>query len=62
MCRMIMYFLKKYHYRPEEAANALKTIIKQCVQLVDNEQQNYSVKSAKMYEIHEDEIQMAAEP
>ncbi|GEM_PF-5305443 len=50
MCRMIMYFLKKYHYRPEEAANALKTVIKQCVQLVDNEQQNYSVKSARLYE------------
>jgi type I restriction-modification system len=45
-----MYFLKKYHYRPEEAANALKTVIKQCVQLVDNEQQNYSVKSARLYE------------
>lgn len=50
MCKIIKYILKKYHYRPEETANAQKTVIKQCVQLVDNEQQNYSVKSARLYE------------
>ena len=62
MRRMIKHLLKKYHYPPEEAANALETVIKQCEQWTDNEQENYSTKSAKMYEIHEDEIQMAAEP
>ena len=62
MRRMIKHLLKKYHYPPEEAANALETVIKQCEQWTDNEQENYSTKLAKMYEIHEDEIQMAAEP
>ena len=61
MRRMIKHLLKKYHYPPEEAANALETVIKQCEQWTDNDQENYSTKSAKMYEIHEDEIQMAAE-
>ena len=59
---MIKHLLKNYHYPPEEAANALETVIKQCEQWTDNEQENYSTKSTKMYEIHEDEIQMAAEP
>lgn len=62
MRRMIKHLLKKYHYPPEEAANALETVIKQCEQWTDNDQEIYSPKSAKMYEIHEDEIQMAAEP
>ena len=62
MRRMIKHLLKKYHYPPEEAANALETVIKQCEQWTDKEQENYSTKSAKMYEIHEDKIQIAAEP
>ena len=62
MRRMIKHLLKKYHYPPEEAANALEIVIKQCEQWTDNEQENYSTKSTKMYEIHEDDIQMAAEP
>ena len=62
MRRMIKHLLKKYHYPPEEAANALETVIKQCEQWTDNEQENYSTKLAKMYEIHEDDILMAAEP
>ena len=62
MRRMIKHLLKKYHYPPKEAANALETVIKQCEQWTDNEQENYSTKTAKMYEIHEDEIQIAAEP
>lgn len=62
MRRMIKHLLKKYHYPPEEAANALETVIKQCEQWTDNEQENYSTKSAKMYEIYEEDIQMAAEP
>ena len=62
MRRMIKHLLKKYHYPPEEAANALETVIKQCEQWTDNEQEIYSTKSAKIYEIHEEDIQMAAEP
>ena len=62
MRRMIKHLLKKYHYPPEEAANALETVIKQCEQWTDNEQENYSTKSVKMYEIHKDDIQMVAEP
>jgi type I site-specific deoxyribonuclease, hsdR family len=54
--------IKKYRYPPEEAANALETVIKQCEQWTNNEQENYSTKSAKMYEIYEDDILMAAEP
>ena len=61
MRRMIKHLLKKYHYPPEEAANAQETVIKQCEQWTDNDQENYSTKSAKMYEIQEDEIQMVAE-
>ena len=62
MRRMIKHLLKKYHYPPEEAANALETVIKQCEQWTDNGQDNYTTHTAKMYEIHEDDIQMAAEP
>ncbi len=40
----------------------MRCVIKQCEQWTDNEQENYSIKSAKTYEIHEDEVQMAAEP
>lgn len=32
MRRMIKHLLKKCHYPPEEAANALETVIKQCEQ------------------------------
>lgn len=59
---MIKQKLKKHHYPPEAATSALKTVIKQCKQWTDNEQENYSTKSAKLYEIHEDETQMAVEP
>ena len=60
--KMSEQLIKKYRYPPEEAANALETVIKQCEQWTNNEQENYSTKSAKMYEIHEDDILMAAEP
>nr|WP_234396446.1 type I restriction enzyme endonuclease domain-containing protein [Prevotella dentasini] len=33
---MIKHLLKKYHYPPEEAANALETVIKQCEQWTVN--------------------------
>ncbi len=53
---------KKHHYPPEKAAYTLKTVIKQCEQWTDNEQENYSTHTVRMYEIHKDDIQMAAEP
>lgn len=56
MRRMIDHLLKKCHYPPKEIANVLETVIKQCEQWTDNEQENYSTESAKLYE-----IQMAAE-
>ena len=62
MNKVIKRLLKKYHNPPEAAANALEIVIKQCEQWTDNEQENYSIKTAKMYEIHEDDVQMAAEP
>ena len=37
MRRMIKRLLKKYHYPPEEAANALETVIRQCEQWTDND-------------------------
>ncbi len=40
----------------------METVIKQCEQWTDNEQENYSTKSVKMYEIHDDEMLIAAEP
>lgn len=40
----------------------METVIKQCEQWTDNEQEIYSTHTAKMYKIHEDEIQMAVEP
>ena len=58
---MINYLLKKYHYPPEEIANALEAVIKQYEQWTDNEQENYSTKSANVYEIYEDDVQMTAE-
>ena len=62
MRKMIKHLLKKYHYPPEEAANALETVIKQCEQWTDNEQEYYSTRTAKMYEIYDDDIHMASEP
>lgn len=38
MRRMIKRLLKKYHYPPEEAANALETVIRQCEQWTDNDE------------------------
>ena len=37
MRKMVKRLLKKYHYPPEEAANALETVIRQCEQWTDNE-------------------------
>ena len=43
MRRMIKHLLKNYHYPPEEAVNALETVIKQCELWTDNEQENFQI-------------------
>lgn len=62
MSRMIKQKVKKHHCLLEAATNTLETVIKQCEQWTDNEQENYSTRTAKMYEIYDHDIQMAAEP
>mgnify|MGYP002238299012 CR=1 FL=1 len=47
---MIKRLLKKYHYPPEEAANALETVIRQCEQWTDNEM---PVNEPKVYHLYE---------
>lgn len=42
MRRMIKRLLKKYKYPPEEAENALETVIHQCEQWTDNDSDNYN--------------------
>lgn len=73
MRRMIKRLLKKYHYPPEEAANALETVIRQCEQWTDNEETGVSTTpvldiprrpiSAPYAESHEEDgYIIAAEP
>lgn len=58
MRKMIKRLLKKYHYPPEEAANALETVIRQCEQWTDNE----VVEGApRMYSLQNDYASIAAE-
>lgn len=59
---MSKQLIKIHRYPLKEAANTLEIVIKQCEQWTDNEQENYSIKSTKIYEIHEEDIQMVAEP
>ena len=61
MSRMIKQKLKKHHCLPEAATNTLETVIKQCESWKGNEQENYSNHTAKMYEIYDDDIPVAAE-
>lgn len=62
MRKMIKRLLKKYKYPPEEAANALETVIRQCEQWTDNGNMHYSIDSGtKQYEIQEDSYSIAAE-
>ena len=55
--RMAGSLLKKYHYPPEEAANALETVIRQCEQWTDNEM---PVNEPKVYHLYESDYPMAA--
>ena len=59
MRKMIKRLLKKYHYPPEEAANALETVIRQCEQWTDNEG---TASEPKLYNLQENSYSMAAEP
>ena len=46
MRRMIKRLLKKYKYPPEEAENALETVIYQCEQWSDNDSNEYSINES----------------
>lgn len=59
MRKMIKRLLKKYHYPPEEAANALETVIRQCEQWSDSED---TASEPKLYSLQESSYSMAAEP
>ena len=59
MRKMVKRLLKKYHYPPEEAANALETVIRQCEQWADNEN---VVSEPKTYNFQENSFLKAAEP
>ena len=54
MRRMIKRLLKKYKYPPEEAENALVTVIHQCEQWTDNDSDNYnsSLNETRKYDFH----------
>lgn len=58
MRKMIKRLLKKYHYPPEEAANALETVIRQCEQWTDNEA---PANEPKVYHFDESDYPMVAE-
>lgn len=62
MRRMIKRLLKKYHYPPEEAENALETVIRQCEQWSDDDTIQIQ-KPVKPYGITGNEsFPIAAEP
>lgn len=62
MRRMIKRLLKKYHYPPEEAENALETVIRQCEQWSDDDTIQIQ-KPMKPYRITDNEsLPIAAEP
>ena len=64
MRKMIKRLLKKYKYPPEEAANALETVIRQCKQWTDNDDSEpLYQKAPKKYEFPESSsYTIAAEP
>ena len=59
MRKMVKRLLKKYHYPPEEAANALETVIRQCEQWTDNDNE---INEAKIYSLQNNSYSKAAEP
>lgn len=59
MRKMVKRLLKKYHYPPEEAANALETVIRQCEQWTDNDNE---INEVKIYSLQNNSYSKAAEP
>lgn len=62
MRRMIKRLLKKYKYPPEEAENALETVIHQCEQWTDNAPDEYSInENSKKYDFQDSYYSIAAD-
>ena len=62
MRRMIKRLLKKYKYPPEEAENALETVIYQCEQWSDNDSNEYSInESTQKYNFQQSYYSIAAD-
>lgn len=62
MRRMIKRLLKKYKYPPEEAENALETVIHQCEQWADTSSDEYSVnESTQKYNFQQSYYSIAAD-
>ena len=62
---MVKKLLKKYHYPPEEAKNAMETVIKQCELWTDNGDAEEQIAQEAAMNIDMDDMQdysMAAEP
>ena len=66
MRRLVKRLLKKYNYPPEEAQNALDTVLRQCEQWADNndydDREENIVPMTAMYRDTDDYCSMAAEP
>lgn len=63
MRRMIKRLLKKYKYPPEEAENALETVIRQCEHWNDNETTvSRSIQYSSRIDAYAQSMSMAAEP
>ncbi len=62
MRKMIKRLLKKYKYPPEEASNALETVIRQCEKWTDNEPGTFSGhENVVKYDLPESSYSIAAE-
>ena len=65
MRRLVKRLLKKYNYPPEEAQNALDTVLRQCEQWADNDnydEEEYSAPASKIYPFSDLGCCLAAEP
>ena len=62
---MVKKLLKKYHYPPEEAKNAMETVIKQCELWTDNGEAEEEIAKETSLEVDMESMNdynMAAEP
>lgn len=65
MRRLVKRLLKKYNYPPEEAQNALDTVLRQCEQWADNDnydEEEYVAPAPKIYPFFDLDCGLAAEP